>query len=549
MATLAFMRTTHLACTATLVLLSSIALGQCADAWAVFSEGDPGQGAAELVFDGAGDLFQIGGCAGQCTFGGITVNAAPITLFVTKYNAQGEVLWVRLATGTSSLASRCAATDADGNLYIAGSHRGEATFGAFTLPAVQLGASIGFGGFVAKYSAAGVLQWARPWQGTGNLEFNGLAMDTVANELIVGGAFTDETDFAGTADGLDLLLLRMTPDGDLVHTTTFTRPGAQNMHDIALGADGEVYIAGSFEGDAITVPNGELVSAGASDALLLRVDGDTITWGQRAGGGSSDTFWRVRMGAPGRVCVPMNLNDEADFAGTPITSGGGWDVGMAVLDATTGALMWNWHSGGPLQDASNAVCYDAVHGVYHVSGTFFGNIPIGDLEVVGTAPQGNSVLLTFQEDGELIDTDLLNDQACCVVEDVETDATGRTFVVGTITGSAGTVAGWPVAPTSFHAFALQWCDAMLNVQDAVSRGLPTLFPVPAAPGTPVRFTWPTDVRDLEVIVLDMSGRVVQDQRTHGATIAVTTDRFHAGAYLVKAYSQNRYLGCARMLVE
>lgn len=521
---------------------------QCDDAWGTFATGGQWQVAVAMAVDEAGQVIQVGGCLGQSSFGNVTVNAPQETVYVTKYDTQGDVSWVGLATGTASLETECVTTDGQGNIYIGGSYRGEASFGGINLPAATGGSSASLGGFVAKYAPDGDPLWVRPWNASGGMRISGLDVDPVTGELLVGGDYGDTAAF-GISDAIDLVILRLDADGALLHATTITRPGNQRVRDLVLGPDGEVYIAGLLDGEPLSVPNGVLVPAASLDALLLRVDADTITWGQRAGGANSDQFAWVHAGAPGQVCVPLYMIGDADIGGTPLPSAGNLDLGMAVFDSATGELLWVWHAGGPEHDFTRNVCYDALHNVYHASGTFFDTIEIGGVPVEGNAQEGNSVLLTFDTEGALLSTHLLNDQVACTVNDLVTDHTGTTFMVGEVTGAAGTLAGWSTAPTGLNAFALKWCDPVLSVSMPRTDAGITVHPIPVRAGDPVHITWNDSAQVMDLLVFDACGRVVRTLRSSYTNIAIPTAHLSVGVYTVMARSDDRCLDRLRFVVQ
>ncbi|RZA06890.1 MAG: hypothetical protein EOP11_09180, partial [Proteobacteria bacterium] len=85
---------------------------------------------------------------------------------LAKFNDDGTLEWVRLLGGTNAADAKAVCADPFGGIYIAGKTDGIFD-GHALLGSVQ--------GFLAKYDAAGTLQWSRTMGGTISAEFRGCA--------------------------------------------------------------------------------------------------------------------------------------------------------------------------------------------------------------------------------------------------------------------------------------------------------------------------------------------------------------------------------------
>src|SRR4051812_42014328 len=95
------------------------------------------------------------------SFGPFSLNNTSVghsDIFLTKYDANGNVLWAKSAGGTENDRAYSVATDAAGNVFIAGCFYSPAIiFGADTLVNSSTDDDI----FLAKYDANGNVLWAR----------------------------------------------------------------------------------------------------------------------------------------------------------------------------------------------------------------------------------------------------------------------------------------------------------------------------------------------------------------------------------------------------
>ena len=165
-----------------------------------------------------------------------------------------------------------------------------------------------------------------------------------------------------------VLLLTGTAQAQFVLTV----PGVYQLyHDVVYGADGAVYVAGSFSGttdfDPTDGPDADdtLTSSGGADYFVARYgSAGALQW--VIGFGSSDGAFNdfgPRLAADGaRVYVSGNFGGTADFdpgAGTALrTSLGGYDAFLAAYDAATGAFVWADAFGSTGLDFASSVAVD-----------------------------------------------------------------------------------------------------------------------------------------------------------------------------------------------
>ena len=148
------------------------------------------------------------------------------------------------------------AADAAGNVYVTGRFQGTADFG----PGVTLTAPAGgFGGFAAKYSPSGALQWARKMGSEGD----GILVDGSGNIAVV-GTFHGATDFGGTiltpAGSSDIFLGKLDPNGSLLWVqqyggTDYQGIDADGGHQLVKDSAGNLYFTGDFSGDVAFGPS------------------------------------------------------------------------------------------------------------------------------------------------------------------------------------------------------------------------------------------------------------------------------------------------------
>jgi hypothetical protein len=172
--------------------------------------------------------------------------------FVTTLDATGMVQWSHVYAGSHGSVTAVAA-DLGGGSYIAGHMSGAAAIGDEMLESAG-----GKDMFVAALGYDGMPRWVKRFGDAADQAALGLAHE--AGVVAVAGAF----------DG-DLFALRLTPEGEEVWSHVWGDRAMQFGSAIDVGDQLGVVVAGAFEG-SIDVGAELLVSAGASDALLLSVE-------------------------------------------------------------------------------------------------------------------------------------------------------------------------------------------------------------------------------------------------------------------------------------
>ena len=195
-----------------------------------------------------------------------------------------------------------------------------------------------------------------------------------------------------------VLLLTGTTQAQFVLTV----PGVYRLyHDVVQGADGAVYVAGSFSGTTDFEPSDgpdatdTLTSSGGADYFVARYDqGGALQW--VSGFGSSDGAFNdfgPRLAVDGsRVYVSGNFGGTADFdpgAGTALrTSVGEYDAFLAAYDAATGGLIWADAFGSTGEDTATSVPVDNQR--VYLGGTFEDAIDLDPIPGTATHTNGTS---------------------------------------------------------------------------------------------------------------------------------------------------------------
>ncbi|MFM9027834.1 MAG: SBBP repeat-containing protein, partial [Bacteroidota bacterium] len=196
-------------------------------------------------------------------------------------NAQ-NVSWALRAGDSGSDQGYDISNDTLGNLYVTGWFSGTAQFDNQTLISQGLQDI-----FIASYDGSGNLNWVRQAGGTGNDVSAGIA--TAANgETYITGWFADTSHFNDSTvisnGSFDMFIAKY----DAAGTIQWVRSAGGVLDDygnrVTLTIDGGVVLAGSFK-DTISASGSQLISHGNRDALLCRYASDgQLVWARGTGG-------------------------------------------------------------------------------------------------------------------------------------------------------------------------------------------------------------------------------------------------------------------------
>jgi ribosomal protein S16 len=269
------------------------------------------------------------------------------------------------------------ASDADGNAYVAGHFEGTADFdpGPGTVDLTSAGGS---DVFVAKYTAAGALVWARRMGGTGWDEGYEIAV-AADGSVYATGYFYGAADFGGEslagAGSYDGFVSKLDPNGTLAWVRGMGGAGFDAGGGIAVAGDGSVYTTGWFAGTADFGAN-TLAGAGGDDAFVAKLDaGGNFVWARPMGGASGDYGYDIAVDAGGNAYATGLFSGTADFGGESLTSAGDYDVFVVKVDSD-GNVVWTRQMGGTGWDEGWDVAVGSDGAVY-ATGFFNGTADFG----------------------------------------------------------------------------------------------------------------------------------------------------------------------------
>ncbi len=168
--------------------------------WAKSAGGTDEDEGYGIATDASGNVLATGYFTSPTiTFGSFTltnpinIGIAP-DIFIVKYDSSGTVLWAKSAGGSGGSEGYSVATDASGNVLVAGSFY--SPFITFDSDTLFPSSSATDPMFLVKYNPTGTVLWAKGLASGGD-DQNGVATDAFGN-IFVGGDFAMEPFIVGT---------------------------------------------------------------------------------------------------------------------------------------------------------------------------------------------------------------------------------------------------------------------------------------------------------------------------------------------------------------
>ncbi len=427
-------------------------------------------------------------------------------LVIQKYKPDGSPFWqkpqrvVGSTTGYAILAGL--ATDPSGNIVVAGylgglPGTGAATFGAGTATETALGNKTyliyrGSTPFVARYSPSGALikAWSPTPGGVRNLHLavdNSAAPSTTSGDILLAAGLQESTaSFGGDcnvsltatagADGstdVDLLLVRLKPDGTCASAKNYGGAGGEVPSGIAADSKGNVLVTG-----VLTEPRngsascdvslgGDPICVRAYDIFVAKYDSALVhTWSKSYGTAGFDGGVAVAVDGQDNVFLASYFTGSRALVGPLVGELGTvlsvyYADGLIAKMSPLGTPLWVKSFGSLYNDCPTALAVDA-DGHAHVTGLFERRITfdLGDHPIAQVGKTPEVFVVDLAPDGKVVSARSLGGartdfDVTLQVNGIAVAKDGNAFVTGYAAGLFDLGDGSQRSSTTFQTYVVR----------------------------------------------------------------------------------------------
>lgn len=367
--------------------------------WAKAFAGAGGTAGYEIETDALGNVYSIGNFNGTVDFdpGVGTFNLSATSgqdIYISKLDHAGNFIWAKALNGTGSdfnLGYSISLDSTTGAVYATGWFKGTVDFdpgaGVYNL------SSNIENGFILKLDNAGNFLWAKSIKSASATRSFSIVIDGAGTVYSVGG-FEGTADFdpgsgiynLTAIDGADIYISKLDASGNFISVLTVGGAGNEYALDLKLDpANGDVYIAGSFDGTVDFDPGVGTFNLTSNstgflewDSYIFKLNGSgNFEWAKSFGGSGID---RMSYLAVDLVSANKGVYATGTFSGTVdfdpdssvnnLTSAGDLDAYLLKLDLDSGDFAWAKSFGGTGEDFSSTMALDNSGDLY-ITGYFY----------------------------------------------------------------------------------------------------------------------------------------------------------------------------------
>ena len=280
--------------------------------------------------------------------------------------------------------------------------------------------------------------WSQRFGDAGFQAVNAVTTDASGNIYVI-GTFTGTIFLGGpnalvSAGGYDIFLAKFSPTGVHQWSQRFGDAASQEGREIVAAPNGEIVIAGQFEG-TMSFPSStgttiSLASAGGTDVYLARFRTDGVAiWASRFGDATFQYCNAIAMDPLGDVAIVGAFLGSVNFGGSDLVSAGDYDIFVARFNAS-GQHTWSYRFGDAAWNDATCVTFDSSSNLYfggHFNGTFsFGGPNITGVVDVYVAKLSSTGAWVWSQD--------FGDALYQYCNAIVTDNNGNIFITGYIDG-------------------------------------------------------------------------------------------------------------------
>ncbi|HKW14747.1 MAG TPA: FlgD immunoglobulin-like domain containing protein, partial [Candidatus Krumholzibacteria bacterium] len=219
-----------------------------------------------VATDAASNIYVAGYFNTEVAFQGFApiASAGGLDIFMAKLNSAGTYQWTQKRGGTGDDLGVAIASDASGNLALAGAFHDSISLGGSTL--VSAGA---YDGFLARYNTSGTHQWSLRFGTTADTEVGyGVALNSSSKVFLCASSGADMTGAPGF-NAPDIVMAKYSSTGLLTWSRLVGGQGDDRPWTLAVDVGDNIVVGGAYQG-GVDFGGGVREAHGTSAFFLAR---------------------------------------------------------------------------------------------------------------------------------------------------------------------------------------------------------------------------------------------------------------------------------------
>ncbi|MEZ4685082.1 MAG: hypothetical protein R3B47_03185 [Bacteroidia bacterium] len=286
-----------------------------------------------------------------------------LNTYITKTSAQGNLLWAFCMQGQGRATPNKLSIASNGDLLLAGNFSFTIDFDPGSGTSTLNSGGFASAPYLARYDSDGNFLWVKTYGSPTKLTFRDVQSDQNGNMYLACTMYDDV--YIQTKTGLeqfsssgpnDNLVMKLDQQGDVLWVKQFGGLQWDNLHQIAVNAQGDIYCVGNFHQDTDFDPGPGVFNMYSSTNRFsgfvskLNSNGDFV-WAAKAQGlvtsqdTGTDNLYSITLDAAGNVYV------TGDFSGTLEVDPGPDTAFISATDSIDGFVTrynadgsWAWTS-------------------------------------------------------------------------------------------------------------------------------------------------------------------------------------------------------------
>jgi hypothetical protein len=305
-----------------------------------------------VAADTSGNVIGVGTFNDTVNLGSTTVSYSSLnsSAFVAQYSISGSLKWLKTFGKTGNAGAAAVAIDSKANIIVVGSFSGVVDFGGQILTAYDPNATGALDMFVAKFSSAGTLLWAKQFGGGQSDQANGVAVGAnddlfIAGYIGIGNATFGTTTVTG-AGMQNLAVARLTSAGAVTWARSWGN-STVTASSLAVDRANDVAVTGQFSGST-DIGGGTMAVTGNYTVFVAKYSGvdGSCRWAKAFGGSGYNAGCGIATDpTTTNIVVTGGYTGSANFGGGPTSASAGEAAFLAGYDAS-GNYLWAKTFGG-----------------------------------------------------------------------------------------------------------------------------------------------------------------------------------------------------------